>query len=220
MGFTPGQQFGIYLGARTVQVPLNSGWTETKVETGDITKDATSAILVTGTTALSSAMMTIPLRFFGQGGDVSEAQINWDLPVSIVFDICHKGDDVEFVTYIQLKSENTRGALAAMGLGIRITETLVEAVLEHRVYGQVYAEALHTTTGYSVTSASYIYRVQIESIPGIGVSFYVNGDLLETLEYTPSGVATAYLAASVENGATGTVEDKCYISPITISQSM
>ncbi len=189
-----------------------SSISQTLLVTGGTVTHPNRMRVSTGVTALSSARRHGNLRqIFGLDG-------NWSKHLEFRFGIARFGTDAEAVSYMQFKSVQTIGDLAAKGLGIKISNfTLI---------GESYGAA-RGTQALLVMADTTLYLVKIVLNPSIpSITWYVYDatglTLLATATETtanniPSGVAGDFCyVQSINNGATGGVNDEFDVSNMDI----
>ena len=177
---------------------------------GGVAVEANSIALHTSVAINSTGLLRSPC--FGlNSGDITRYNCDYSKRLEILFSVLRYAFDAEVVARVQLKTVNTEGDLAAIGLGLRIDN--------YTVLGEAFGTARQTVALGTLTG-DRLWRVRIVLIPGNRVEFWVNGVLAGTLTGTavPIGNGAAFLVLSIINGATGGVDAFLYVSHITIVQ--
>lgn len=188
-----------------------SDWTTAVTGSGSVSQDPRRRLLGTGTTASSSALArSNPFEL--SRGDVT---INYARRVLFAFGIRRANSDAEAVSYVQIKIASTHGDLAAVGMGIKVTN--------YTAVGESYGTARGVTSTLSTITDQAITFFVLDFDPGRGViDFYVNGVLQQTQSTAanlPSGSQnSSQVVSSVANGATGGVNVQVVVGSMELIQ--
>jgi len=193
--------------------PLNhaANWSSSHVGGGAIA--APFRTHVNTSIAVNSRGLFYATLFDMNSGNLSIGIIDWDKRLEIHVDLARVGDDVQCIGRLQLKSVNTQGVLAALGLGLEINNFAVN--------GEGYGTALGTVALAALTS-NRVMRFKIVLTPGVSIAFYQNGVLMGTLTGTAVPVGNSggqdYCVVSIINGAAGAVDCNLIIDNFWVVQ--
>ena len=195
-----------------------SGWSSSTANGGAIASSALFSAVLTNTTANASAVRYVYTSGLLVGGATAE-RIDWDKKLWMRFLVWVRdmgGDHTNSVYRVQLKEAVAEGALAEMGLGIRIDRAGDALIAESQGSG-------YGTTGTGVSLADYqSYWMDIIHYPANKIEWYVNGSLKvteTTLANIPSGSAgdsTAFVMSAINGASAG--DGRLYVGNIVIWQ--
>lgn len=202
--------FHLFNSGNFVNLPTNTGWDTANTGTGAVFTSPAYIYSNTGITANStSRSFCSPM-----GLDTTDyTKFNFDKRILICFNVGRLGSDTEVIGRIQTKTVITEGALAALGLGIQISN--------YTIIGETYNAARGTTATLYTLSDKEVAKVTIAHYPGQKVEYYINGELkaiYSTVANIPSGSAGIAWVNSLINGATGGVSTFVMISQIQLWQ--
>jgi len=196
---------------KIIEVPTNSGWATSNLGSGGVGHYPFNIFVYTGTTA-NSRGLAYTIAWGLNSGDVRRDRIDFSKKLMISFAVVRRNSDSEAVARFQLKSVNTEGDLADLGLGIRIDN--------YTVLGEAYGTARGTTSLGSLTNEQ-LTRFKIVHVPDTRVEFWVDGVLTGVLTgtYVPTGLSNnSFLVASIVNGPTGGVDAQMRVFNIRLVQ--
>ncbi len=190
-------------GGNILHIPTNAGWPESNVATGTNIFLPSHVQSKTGVNVNSRALAhTDEMKGFvtAAAGDIF--YLNWNKKLYFIFQISRYQSDAEVVARVQIKNVATEGALAALGLGIRLDN--------YDLVGESYGAALGTVALLTITDRK-VYQVVIKHFPAEKIEWWVEGVLIgtqSTVNNIPSGAGAgrANLVHSIINGATGGVD--------------
>jgi hypothetical protein len=192
-------------------IPPNAGWETSYVGSGSAAFYPFRIYLVTGTTANSCGLVRCGIHGLN-AGSIHQEYIDWTRRLQLSFFLTRVSDDPQVIGRVQLKEINTEGQLAQRGIGLQINNW--------SVIGEAYGTARNTTAEIKSLLGARIARIKIVKLSD-KVEFWVNDYLKATLTGTAvpnvTGNASAYLVASIINGATGGVSAALNISNIQIN---
>ncbi len=188
----------LLIGGRFI-TPNYSALSHAAVGTGAQQTTANQIFLQTGTTASSSETASVLVPHLASN---SAQQHLWDMTKKwvISFGLTRAGSDAEAVCRVQFKQTSAIGALAAVGLGIRIDNLAL--------VGEAYGSAGLSTVALATLSLSASYQIVIELDPGVAVYYYVGGTLAGTISGSTKAPNAAFagngnIVASDANGVSG-----------------
>lgn len=203
---------------RDITIPTNSGLTSVVTGTGAVALSSTVAYVNTAATEGSTALYYTYL--FGIFTSSAGQYVgNFTKRKVIVFTVNCKGDDAQYIRYVQIKPSAgapAHGDLAAVGLGVKISNLTLLGESFGTEHGEV---ELMTLT------AERSNLIVIDHNPGAGrIDWYVDGVLKgsqTTAAKVPNdipGNALRYVM-SIGNG-TKAAEARLYVSPIRIMEGV
>lgn len=194
-----------------IYVPTDSDWYVSHVG-GGFTGQPMRAYVNTSIVANSRGMAYVAANGLNSG-NINYAMIDWTKRLELSFNISRLSSDTEVVARVQLKEIGTEGILAERGIGIDITNYVMN--------GEAFGTVRGTTATLATLTDTFPVQVKIV-VTSSEVQFYINEVLTATLAGTAlpnvQGTVSAFLVVSIINGATGGVNAILIISDIQIVQ--
>jgi hypothetical protein len=171
-------------------IPTCAGWTAAVAGTGSTGQQAAYNFTRTGTTLNSTARLYT--ETLGGFALTTLFGINYDKPLIFRFNLARATAEANAVGRVQLKPAQAEGALAGVGLGIR--------VLNFALYGESYGSAGAFVDLSTILADAGNYQIEIRHYPSDRVEWWVNGVYkaqTAIVANLPSGTQTAYLVHSL-----------------------
>jgi hypothetical protein len=180
-----------YMAGHYLHLPTNAGWTSTLTGTGSAAMEPSRLYVYVQATATSSAMLSCPLQGMSEG--IAAANINWDKAIVFQFGMMRTTSDSGTIGRIMLRVDAATGDPTGVCMGIKVSNLTL--------YGESYGSVLGDLDLSTTLTTGLVYGITIVLVPGVSISWYVNGALAgtqSTANKLPSGSASACYAVCSE----------------------
>ena len=173
------------------QIPTVYGWTASVTGSGSTTSNATYNQTRTGTTLNSTSVLATSSTVGGFAG-ASIFGVDYTKPLVFRFGVGRATAEPNAVGRVQIKTVTAEGALAAAGIGIRVSN--------YALYGESFGSAGAFVDLSTTLTDTYLYEIEIRHYPGQRIEWWVNGAFAAQTTTTaniPGAVETSYLVHSL-----------------------
>jgi hypothetical protein len=199
-------------------IPTNAGWDTTLTYSGVCVQKPSCLKLSTGVTATSIAFAQTPVF----GLDAIQGYLNFvdfSKDFELSFDLMRYNTDAQVVATVRVMQQPITGVMNDKGIGLYIANFTVTGEAYGNELGTVALTTLETNREYHFRIVKTNNRVQFwinDLVPLYQETLL--GSITDADQIPLAGTDTAYVYASIINGAAGGVNASLYIGNIQLKQ--